>query len=116
MLVTLETPQIVFLALAFLGMLSGFGKLLLNQIDRRLEKRFDTIEKQGAEWQRLERDFLTFKAELPVHYVRREDYVRGQSTIEAKLDAIAAKTELVQLTVARTRRGADPGAERGESR
>ena len=112
MIVTLETPQIVFIALAFLGMLGGFGRLLLTQIDRRLEQRFGAIEAQGDEWRKLERDFLTFKAELPVHYVRREDYVRGQATIEAKLDAIAAKTELVQLTVAR----ADRTADRGEGR
>lgn len=93
----MELPQIVMLALAFLGALGGFGRLLLSQIDRRLEQRFSAIEKHGAEWQRLEKEFLTFKADLPIHYVRREDYVRGQTTIEAKLDAISAKVELVQL-------------------
>src|SRR5690606_34505804 len=82
--VTLETPQLVSIGLAFAGFLLGFGRILLAQIDRRLEQRFGAIERQGDEWRRLERDVLTLKADLPVHYVRREDYVRGQSTIEAK--------------------------------
>ena len=47
--------------------------------------------------QTLERDFLKWQAELPVHYVRREDYVRGQSVIEAKLDALFSKLEVVQI-------------------
>lgn len=48
-------------------------------------------------WARLERQFLEFKAELPVQYVRREDYVRGQSVIEAKLDALYSKLEIVRM-------------------
>ena len=47
--------------------------------------------------QLLERDFLKWQADLPVHYVRREDYVRGQSVIEAKLDSVYNKLEVVQL-------------------
>lgn len=45
----------------------------------------------------LERDFLKWQAELPINYVRREDYVRGQSVIEAKLDALYSKLEVVQM-------------------
>ena len=45
----------------------------------------------------IEREFLRFQADLPVLYVRREDYVRGQSVIEAKLDALYSKLEVVQL-------------------
>ena len=45
----------------------------------------------------LERSFLKFQAELPVNYVRREDWVRGQSVIEAKLDSLALRMENIQL-------------------
>ena len=45
----------------------------------------------------IEREFLRFQAELPLQYVRREDYVRGQSVIEAKLDALYNKLEVVQM-------------------
>ena len=34
---------------------------------------------------------------MPLHYVRREDYIRGQSVIEAKLDGVADKLEKAQL-------------------
>ncbi|CAH5052789.1 hypothetical protein AI2839V1_0243 [Enterobacter cloacae] len=44
----------------------------------------------------LEREFLEFRADLPLHYVRREDYLRGQAIIEAKLDAVYNKIEFLQ--------------------
>ena len=40
------------------------------------------------------------KADLPLHYVRREDYIRGQSLIEAKLDALGNKLDVMQLRAA----------------
>ncbi len=36
---------------------------------------------------------MRFKADLPLNYVRREDYIRGQTVIEAKLDALDNKLE-----------------------
>lgn len=103
-----------FLSFAFVA-----GKLLLAQIDRRLDERFEAMEVQrkiaqghwderfatvleqaredAKGWQRLERDFLEFRAELPMQYVRREDYIRNQTVIEAKLDAVALRIENWQL-------------------
>jgi hypothetical protein len=37
------------------------------------------------------------KAELPLHYVRREDYVQAVATIMAKLDAMALRFENILL-------------------
>lgn len=107
------------LLLAFLGASFGAGKLLLAQVERRLDERFDTQERtrrensehwdqrfqtleraareEASQWARVERDLLTLKADLPVLYVRREDYVRNQTVIEAKLDAVALKIENLQL-------------------
>ena len=45
----------------------------------------------------LERQLYTLKADMPLQYVRREDYVRNQTVIEAKLDAVALKIENLQL-------------------
>ena len=119
MTVQVEFWQLVTLLLGFFGFLFGAGKLLLSQIDRRLNDRFEAMEKARAEggrhwdekfstvidqnrreaegWAALERDFLRFQAELPLQYVRREDYVRSQSVIEAKLDALYNKLEVVQM-------------------
>lgn len=119
MMVQVEFWQLVTLLLAFLGFLFGAGRLLLSQIDRRLSERFTAMEKAreegGKHWDErftrlqeqaqrdaqnvaeLERSLLRFQAELPLQYVRREDYVRGQSVIEAKLDALYSKLEVVQM-------------------
>ena len=37
------------------------------------------------------------KADLPLAYVRREDFVRNQSVIEAKLDGLALRIENLTL-------------------
>lgn len=119
--VHLELWQLITLLLAFFGA-SGAGlKVVLSLIDKRFEaqekarreateewtRQFAALREEGREeasnWQRIERDFLRFQAELPVRFVMREDYIRGQSVIEAKLDALASKLEVVQLT-----KGANP--------
>ena len=119
MTVQVEFWQLITLLLSFLGFLFAAGKLLLSQIDRRLNERFETIEKAREEGQatwrqtftqhldeerretdllrNIEREFLRFQAELPLQYVRREDYVRGQSVIEAKLDALYSELKVVQI-------------------
>jgi len=110
---------LVGLAITFMGCIFGFAKVLGSQIDKRLDEKFeaqeearetgakalrDTIERHTAQGEKtatqlkeLERDFLKLLADLPIHYVRREDYIRGQSVIEAKLDALYNKLEVVQL-------------------
>ena len=119
MMVTVEFWQLVSLLLGFFGCVGAFGKLLLVQFERRQNERFGAIEKvheasqtalrqviqeyagkaqRNAEaLSELERSFLRFQADLPVNYVRREDDVRGQSVIEAKLDALYSKLEVVQM-------------------
>lgn len=119
MTVELELWQLISLALAFFGFVSGTAKVLGAQVEKRLTAHF-AAERQAREegakalrekiadhtaqgeqafrqLQRLERDFLEWKAEMPVQYVRREDYVRGQSVLEAKMDALYNKLELVQI-------------------
>ena len=95
--IQVEFWDLVTLLVSFFGFAGAGGKLLLSQIDRRLEDRFQMVEHARNDWSALERQFLEFKAELPVQYVRREDYVRGQSVIEAKLDALYNKLEVVQM-------------------
>jgi len=119
MTIQIEVWQLITLLLAFFSCVGVFGKVLLVQFERRLGERFkaqDEAREAGARTLRealnqhiiderktsaqvisLERDFLNWKAELPVQYVRREDYVRNQTIIEAKLDAVALKIENLQL-------------------
>lgn len=115
----MELWQLITLLLAFIAFLGATAKMMLGQFnraetarsqaehearqqDRRYwEEKFGAIaqqiQRESTDWQRLERDFLRFQAELPVIYVRREDYVRNQTVIEAKLDSLALKLENMQL-------------------
>lgn len=117
--VQLELWHLISLLIMFLGASATAGKLMLAQVQRHMDDRFtaqeearaanheqtqrrlDSMEtaarEESGNWARIERDLLKMQAELPLHYVRREDYIRGQSVIETKLDALALKIENVQL-------------------
>ncbi|MGN7832648.1 hypothetical protein ACTJI2_13660 [Pseudoxanthomonas sp. 22568] len=108
MKITFELWHLITIVLSVIGAFAGLGKLLLMQFDRRMDERFSKLEKESeklakesGEWRRFERMYLVDKAELAEKYVRREDYIRGQSVIEAKLDALFGKVELVQIQGAR---------------
>jgi hypothetical protein len=104
MIVQVELWQLISLLLAFFGAVGGFGKILLSQFEKRQaeqadhwDKRFTALEIAAKEWTRVERDFLAFKADLPMTFVMRDDYVRNQTVIEAKLDSVALRIENLQL-------------------
>lgn len=119
MTMTLELWQLILLLIAFLGACAGAGKLLLGQVLQGMDERFEAQDKAAAanreqvsrrldglesasraereQWQRVERELLNLKAELPLHYVRREDYVQAIATIMAKLDAMALRFENILL-------------------
>lgn len=73
------------------------GKVLLMSERSHINEQIAALQSESQQWRALERDFLTLKAELPEKYVRREDYIRGQTVIEAKLDAISSELKLVQI-------------------
>ena len=98
---------ITLVALAVAAMWAVF-KLAGKRQEQRLDDRFDALDKalgriaegqnrNAADMARLERDFLQMKAELPLNYVRREDYVQAVATIMSKLDAISLRFENILL-------------------
>lgn len=109
----------VGLAVTIVGGIVGAARYTLTQSERRQDERHALSEKarlerathwdarfsaleaaakeDAGQWRRVERELLSLKADLPVLYVRREDYVRNQTIIEAKLDAVALKLENIQL-------------------
>jgi hypothetical protein len=108
MTLQIELPQLITVAIALLGAFAGLLKLLMTQQTKQIEASFsaqnvrlESIERTNREeagnWQRIERELMGLKAELPVSYVRRDDYIRGQSVLEAKLDGLATKIENAQL-------------------
>lgn len=101
MTVQVDFWQLVGLLIAFLGFVFAAGRLLLSQIDRRLEQRFAAVESAATAVQQLERDFLRWQAELPLNYVRREDSIRNQTVVEAKIDALAVRIDNMKLREAK---------------
>jgi len=119
MTVQLELWQLITLLLTFFGAVWTFGKVLMAQFDKQLDIRFTAQDEARVSGSRalretldlhleqelraadqlksLEREFLLWKADMPVMYVRRDDYVRNQTVIEAKLDAVALRIENIQL-------------------
>lgn len=115
MQIQIELWHLITLLIAFFGACAGAGKLLLSlhqkHLDAKLEEmdlrhqqgqtqltaRLTSIEasnrEEAQQWQRVERELLNLKAELPLNYVRREDQIRRDSVVEAKLDGLATKFE-----------------------
>ena len=119
MTVQVEFWSLVLLLLAFFAACGGAGKLLLRQVQRSMDQQFSSLSRrlesielenreEASQWQRVERELLRFQAELPMNYVRRDDYIRGQSILEAKLDGLAGKIENVQLRAVIQQRGERP--------
>jgi len=116
---------LVGLLLSFIGCVFAFAKVLGGQVDRRLTERFkaqedarlvadqalhDILKKHLEEEKKtaqkivdLERDFLNWKGDLPLNYVRREDYIRGQQVMEAKQDSLFAETKMVLMKLEQIR-------------
>ena len=67
------------------------------QLVERLVSIESSAREEAANWKRVEREILQLKAELPLNYVRREDYVQAIATIMAKLDAIGLRFENILL-------------------
>ncbi|MGE4296950.1 MAG: hypothetical protein AB7E47_02880 [Desulfovibrionaceae bacterium] len=99
--VTLPLWQLLSLGLtvviAFLGFVFAVWKIVNKLRDQRVEECVASLVKSVAEAREqaadAEREILKLKAALPLDYVRREDWIRNQTIIEAKLDALAAKLE-----------------------
>ncbi|GDO99272.1 hypothetical protein [Escherichia coli] len=100
MTLQVEFWTVVGFLITFMGFAGGMAKWLFNKAEERQAARFTSLERalqqSSDSWGQLEREFMRFQADLPLNYVRREDYIRGQTVIEAKLDALYNKLEMVQ--------------------
>lgn len=96
---TFEMPvwQMISIAVTILGAFVGVMKMLLVQMERRLDQRFAVVDRDSERLREMEIGMERLRGEMPLHYVRREDWARNQSIIEAKLDGLALKLENVQL-------------------
>lgn len=97
MKIVLELWQLISLLLTGAGILVGVIRWGAGQIKTSLDLRMAGVEKAIDGWREQERQLLQLRAELAEKYLRREDYIRGQTVIEAKLDAINADIKTIQI-------------------
>jgi len=108
MAIQLDVYQWIMILITVIGTVIATIKILWARIEENLNNNFQVVqnkledvakqsEQNHADIRTLERQFYKFQIDLPHAYVAREDYIRGQTVIEAKLDAVASKLENVQI-------------------
>ena len=101
MVLEVDFWHLVSIAFTLIGCAWTGARVLGAQIEKRLAERFAQEERAIGKVEQtaaaLEKAFYALKAEIPREYVRREDYIRGQSVVEAKIDALALKIENLVL-------------------
>ncbi|MDH5637356.1 MAG: hypothetical protein OEZ04_02580 [Nitrospinota bacterium] len=86
-------PLLLGIVALFVGLIKFFLDRYLAQIEKRFDQLEEAMRNEAAGVTALREEFLRLKAELPLHYVRREDDIRNQTVINAKLDALYLKIE-----------------------
>ena len=112
MMLQIEFWQLISLCITGLGVFAGvLWKLVRAGLDQaqlnqkeaqgQVLQRLDTIDAANRDAadksNKQERDLMQLKIDLARDYVRREDYILGQAVLEAKLDKVFEKLEVVQL-------------------
>lgn len=80
--------------------LMGYDKSIkasFKQISDAHKELSGAMSQQQKELHRLEKDILAFRAELPERYQRREDAIRQEVLIIAKVDALASKIDMLAM-------------------
>ena len=84
-------PLFLFLAglvAAWSLVLLGVVKTLMANSFKPVLEKIDTLQKGSERIQGFERQILEMKADLPLNYVRKEDFIRHEVVINTKLDRL----------------------------
>ena len=105
---TFDHWQLFGIVAFLLAGLGGMGKLLLAQIEKRLDTRFAGMEQSreaaAAQWRTSfatldqmargnEQRITQLRIDLPLQYQRREDAIRQEVAIIHRLDAVGIKVD-----------------------
>lgn len=82
---------------AWSGLLISVIRWFLSQYFKRIEASFndvkDSIEKNTKDVHRIDIDIANLRTNMHAEFVRREDAIRQEVVVGAKLDALAAKID-----------------------
>jgi nucleoside recognition membrane protein YjiH len=83
--------------LFLVGLIAAWSLMTIATLRWMLSRYFsqydNQLQSQDRSTRELETDFLKFQATLPIEYVRKEDAIRQEVVINAKLDALAMKMD-----------------------
>jgi hypothetical protein len=86
--------------MAFIALNAGTLRWLFERHESTTAEQMATLKREGSDFSHeVEREMMKLKAQLPLEYVRREDWIRFSSTLDAKLDAMRAelRAEITEL-------------------
>ena len=86
--ISIEFWQLVGFAITIVGGYWGLAQKQLSQYQKQQQERHERQDKINESMVNLSKEFLEFQAKLPMTYVLRDDYIRGQAVLEAKMDAL----------------------------
>ena len=96
--ISIEFWQLIGFLIMIFGGYWTFAKMMLAQYQSQQQERHNRQDKINEAMANLSDTFLEFKATLPMTYVLRDDYIRGQAVLEAKMDAVhGTLSELYKL-------------------
>jgi hypothetical protein len=85
---------------AFIALNAGTLRWLFERHESATAEQMASLKREGSDFSHeVERQMMKLKAQLPLEYVRREDWIRFSSTLDAKLDAMRTelRTEITEL-------------------
>ena len=86
--ISIEFWQLVSFAITIVVGYWGLAQKQLAQYQKQQQERHERQDKINESMVNLSKEFLEFQAKLPMTYVLRDDYIRGQAILEAKMDAV----------------------------
>ena len=73
---------------AWTGVLAGIVAANAATMRWLLDRRDERRNRDESRVEQIEKTFYDFKANLPIEYVRREDWIRFSATLDAKMDGL----------------------------
>ncbi|GGK08698.1 hypothetical protein [Luteimonas terricola] len=85
------------IGLSLLGAAAAVGRWLISQAQQKTDAQVTRLLDDSRQWERVEMSLMELRIELPERYVRREDYIRGQTVVESKIDRVFERLENLRL-------------------
>lgn len=90
---TLFTSIVLFLLKRLDAAQERRTEMLRELFEARLRTLTTMFEERDRDWRTFEREVLKWRVEMPVEYVRREDQMRMETLLNAKMDALYQRLE-----------------------